>query len=196
MSVIGTSRRTARFIRCLEPVRKQPWQPSFWKVTLSISCADRRPSALAPKRPRDRLATHYPGHLLAEVAFEHRPPRNQREFPALLDQREPSARKIQATAINASDPLAWLGFGIGEAKLLRKLARNPRQFAPPQQAQQVGAVDDAVLLLSSDDPARSAIAVGGRAPREPLGQTRHRSVAVCESPTSSRSSQVAPSAPT
>src|SRR3546814_8457560 len=73
---------------------------------------DARTAPLAPKRPGNRFSADDTGHLLAEVALQHRPPRHQRELTQLLDQSKPAAGEIQPAAVDALDRLAGLALDV------------------------------------------------------------------------------------
>src|SRR5687768_8190912 len=62
----------------------------------------------AADRPADATLAHDPRHLLAERAFEHRPPGHERELAALLDERELRIADGDGAAVDTLDPLPTL----------------------------------------------------------------------------------------
>src|SRR3984893_18513797 len=108
----------------------------------------RRPAPLPPQRPRNRLFPCDTRDLSAEAALQHRPPGHQRELATLLDHGEPAARQFDRPAVDALDPLTRPYVCVVQAQLVRELAGDTGQFAAPQDAQHVGAVDGLVLLGS------------------------------------------------
>ena len=65
---------------------------------------------------------------LADVAIQNRPPRNEGELPAVLNQGVAAGSKLDGATINAVNPLARPGLGIGEAELVGELTGDPVQF--------------------------------------------------------------------
>lgn len=51
------------------------------------SRSDLRSGTLPAEGPRDVPSAHDPGHLFADLTFEHRPPRHKREVAGVLDDR-------------------------------------------------------------------------------------------------------------
>src|ERR1700680_2734093 len=80
------------------------------------------------------------------MALEVLPPWHEGELVALLDQREPPAREVHPPLIHTLDPLARIGFAIGQAELAGELRSGLGKRAPTQDPQQVGTVGDLVLL--------------------------------------------------
>src|SRR3546814_13800324 len=56
-----------------------------------------RPVPSATETPANTVAAHDPCYGATGLAIQHRAPRHEGEFPALLDKRKPPAGKIHAT---------------------------------------------------------------------------------------------------
>ena len=82
--------------------------------------------------PGDRVSSHNAGHLLVETLFKHRPPRDQREFPAVCDERKAPARQVEAALVGACDPFALDRRCEGQPEFGRKPRPCPRYIPPLQ----------------------------------------------------------------
>src|SRR5690242_18227349 len=87
--------------------------------------------------------------MLPEIAFEHLPPRHQREFTRILDDGEATAGEIDSAAVEAFDPSPRFLRCVKQPKLAGELSSNLLQLALAQDSKEIGPVDDAALALSS-----------------------------------------------
>ena len=155
-----------------------PWRiPNCHRDSGGHCASDGWPGSLASKCPGNGIAPDDSFDRLAEIALEHRPPRDQRELAAFLDQRKAAAREVEATPVDAFDPLATLRLSVGEPKLARKLGRDAAQFPAAQNREQVAAIYDPVLLLAGQPllhqplpPARERLADFVAEPRNARGR--------------------------
>ena len=100
--------------------------------------------------PGNAVPAHDSGDLLANMALQHRPPRHQRELAGFLDDGKAAAGEIDMPAIDALDLLPRLGLDIAQPQFLRQLTGDAHKLSPTQDAEQIGAIDDPVLLLTSE----------------------------------------------
>src|SRR5713101_1550128 len=79
-------------------------------MTLSGAFSWSKPQPqFAPELPRHRSTLDDAHHLAAEPVLHHRPPRHQRKFVSVLDQRELAARELDGLLEDALHRLAITG---------------------------------------------------------------------------------------
>ncbi len=101
---------------------------------------------------------------------------DEHEFSAPFDYGKPAPSQIGGPAIDAFDPLARFLLDIWKAELVCELCAGACQFAPTQQAEKIGAIDDLILLRPREILLDQPLPALGRVPRAPRAPTRHRAL--------------------
>ena len=99
-----------------------------FSIILDQPSRNRRSATLPPDGPADAVTTHDAGHLLVDMAVQYGPPRDERELPALFDERIATGSQLDRATIDTVYPLARPCFGIGLAKLVGELPCDPAEF--------------------------------------------------------------------
>ena len=89
----------------------QPPQQSIRVFDATGNSVDHRPLSRPPERPADTVTAHHPRHRLSDLPLQHWPPRHQREFTRLLDQRKPPADQVNPAPHDALNPRTRRGIG-------------------------------------------------------------------------------------
>lgn len=120
----------------------------------------RRSAPLSSEAPTNPVRPHQPADLVAELPFEHRPPRHQCEFPRLLDECEPAAGEIDASGQPTLDNAARPRLDERLAQLGGELLPRTDQLPALKEQERVGAKTNrspvcvGELLLDQPLPAR------------------------------------------
>src|SRR3546814_6902985 len=83
---------------------------------------------------------------LTGLAIQHRAPRHEGEFPALLDKRKPPAGKIHATQQPPFDRTSCSRLNEGLAQLASQLVAGTKEFASLKHHDRVGAKPNAIAI--------------------------------------------------
>src|SRR6266436_1135901 len=118
-------------------------------MTLSgaFSCSKSQPQ-FAPELPRHRSTLDDAHNLAAEPVLDHRPPRHQRKFVGVLDQRELAARELDGLFEDALHRLAIAGSPKRQGPRGSESGAGADDIALFECGEQVAAVEDAAIGMT------------------------------------------------
>src|SRR3981081_4453973 len=179
-------------------------------MTLSGAFSWSKPQPqFAPELPRHRSTLDDAHHLAAEPVLDHKPPRHQRKFVGVLNQRELAARELDGLLEDALHRLAIAGSPKRQGPRGSEHCAGADDIALFERGEQVAAGENAAIGMTGDvalpDQMLAATIQGllhllpeaGRHPNgasAPAGPRPPAPSRARRRPPSRRSSQVAPSA--
>src|SRR6266852_9156176 len=118
-------------------------------MTLSCACSWSKPQPqFAPELPRHRSTLDDARHLAAEPVLYHRPPRHQRKFVGVLDQRELAARELDGLLEDALHRLALSGDPKRQRPRGSECGAGADDIALFERGEQVAAVEDTTIGMA------------------------------------------------
>src|SRR6266852_2325593 len=120
-------------------------------MTLSGAfCWSKPQPQFAPELPGNRSTLDDAHHLAAEPVLDHRPPRHQRKFVGVLDQRELAARELDGLLEDALHRLALAGRPKRQGPRGSDCCAGADDIALFACGEQVAAVEDADIGMTGD----------------------------------------------
>src|SRR5216684_1874942 len=118
-------------------------------MTLSGAFSWSKPQPqFAPELPRHRSTLDDAHHLAAEPVLDHRPPRHQRKFVGVLDQRELAARELDGLLEDALHRLALAGGPKRQGPRGCECCAGADYIALFECGERVAAVEDAAIGMT------------------------------------------------
>src|SRR5216683_7178460 len=105
---------------------------------------------VSPELPGHRSTLDDAHHLAAEPVLDHRPPRHQRKFVGVLDQRELAARELDGLLEDALHRLAIAGRPKRQGPRGSECCAGAHDIALFECGEQVAAVEDAAIDMTGD----------------------------------------------
>src|SRR5947208_3754699 len=118
-------------------------------MTLSGAFSGSKPQIpLPPELPRNRSTLDDAHHLAAKPILDHGPPRHQRKFVGVLDQRELAARELDGLLEDAPHHLAIAGGPKRQGPRGCKCGAGAYDIALFERGEQVAAVEDTTIGMA------------------------------------------------
>src|SRR6266851_5017341 len=120
-------------------------------MTLSGALSGSKPQPqFAPELPRHRSTLDDAHHLAADPVLDHRPPRHQRKFVGVLDQRELAARELDGLLEDALHRLAIAGGPKRQGPRGCESGAGAYDIALFECGEQVAAIEEAAIGMTGD----------------------------------------------
>src|SRR6266851_894773 len=118
-------------------------------MTLSGALSGSKPQPqFAPELPRHRSTLDDAHHLAADPVLDHRPPRHQRKFVGVLDQRELAARELDGLLEDALHRLALAGGPKRQRPRGCKCGAGADDIALFERGEQVATIEDTTIGMA------------------------------------------------
>src|SRR3984893_9948166 len=103
---------------------------------------------ISPELPRHRSTLDDAHHLAAEPVLDHRPPRHQRKFVGVLDQRELTARELDGLLEDALHRLTIAGGPKRQGPRGSGNGGDAHDISFFERGEQVATIDDAAIGMA------------------------------------------------